>query len=124
MQKLLKSLKTLKKLGINTVKKSFEDEGSSFDEVQLARNLTSILNMKLNVKIGGCEAKNDMIYCQKINVDGIIAPMIETPFAYKKFIQTSSKLNIISYKSFLSLFNKYSYGLKNFLPLNFFMQFF
>ena len=34
MQKLLKTIKTLKKLGINTVKKSFEDEGSSFDEVQ------------------------------------------------------------------------------------------
>ena len=96
MKKILNSLNNLKKFGVNTIKKSFEDEGSSFDEVQLARNLTSILDMKLNVKIGGCEAKNDMIYCQKINVDGIIAPMIETPFAYKKFIQTSSKLNDLS----------------------------
>ena len=96
MKKILNSLNNLKKFGVNTIKKSFEDEGSSFDEVQLARNLTSILDMKLNVKIGGCEAKNDMIYCQKINVDGIIAPMIETPFAYKKFIQASSKLNNLS----------------------------
>jgi len=96
MQKLLKSLTALKKLGINTLKKSYEDEGSNFEEIQLARNLTSKVDMKLNVKIGGCEAKNDMINCQKINIDGVIAPMIETPFAFKKFIQTASKLDNLS----------------------------
>lgn len=92
MKSIFKSLKTLKKLGIKTVKKSFEDEGSTFEEIQIVRNLTSKLGMNLNVKIGGCEAKSDIIKCQNINVDGIVAPMIETPFAFKKFIQASSKV--------------------------------
>ena len=96
MKSIFKSLKILKKLGIKTVKKSFEDEGSTFEEIQMVRNLTSKLGMNLNVKIGGCEAKSDIIKCQNINVDGIVAPMIETSFAFKKFIQASSKVENLS----------------------------
>ena len=96
MKSIFKSLKVLKKLGIKTVKKSFEDEGSTFEEIQMVRNLTSKLGMNLNVKIGGCEAKSDIIKCQNINVDGIVAPMIETSFAFKKFIQASSKVENLS----------------------------
>lgn len=96
MKSIFKSLKILKKLGIKTVKKSFEDEGSTFEEIQMVRNLTSKLGMNLNVKIGGCEAKSDIIKCQYINVDGIVAPMIETSFAFKKFIQASSKVENLS----------------------------
>lgn len=96
MQKLLSALKNLKKLGVSSIKKSFEDEGSNFEEIQLVKNLVSKVGLKLNVKIGGCEAKNDIINCQKINVDGIIAPMIETSFGFTKFIQSSSKITDIS----------------------------
>jgi len=96
MKKLLNSLNNLKKFGVNTIKKSFEDEGANVDEIKLVKNLAYKVGLKLNVKIGGCEAKNDIINCQKINVNGIIAPMIETPFAFKKFIHASSKVTDIS----------------------------
>ena len=96
MKKLLNSLNNLKKSGVNTIKKSFEDEGANVDEIKLVKNLAYKVGLKLNVKIGGCEAKNDIINCQKINVNGIIAPMIETPFAFKKFIHASSKVTDIS----------------------------
>ena len=33
------------------------------------------------VKVGGCEANTDIYNCLKIGVNGIIAPMVETPFA-------------------------------------------
>ncbi len=96
MKKLLNSLNNLKKFGVNTIKKSFEDEGANVDEIKLVKNLAYKVGLKLNVKIGGCDAKNDIINCQKINVNGIIAPMIETPFAFKKFIHASSKVTDIS----------------------------
>ena len=57
MKSIFKSLKILKKLGIKTVKKSFEDEGSTFEEIQMVRNLTSKLGMNLNVKIGDVRQK-------------------------------------------------------------------
>jgi len=117
MKNILKSLKILKKLGIKTIKKSFEDEGSTFEEVQIVRNLTSRLDMKLNVKIGGCEAKSDIVKCQNINVDGIVAPMIETPFAFKKFIQASSKAENLSL--FINIESKTGFSnLKNILSMS------
>jgi hypothetical protein len=38
------------------------------------------------VKIGGCEAKTDLYNCVRLGVNGVIAPMVETPFALSKFI--------------------------------------
>jgi hypothetical protein len=37
------------------------------------------------VKIGGCEAKSDLFNCIRLGINGIIAPMVETPFALSKF---------------------------------------
>ena len=45
----------------------------------------------MNVKIGGCEAKNDIFFCKKISTDSIVAPMIESEYALKKFIQCAGK---------------------------------
>ena len=47
--------------------------------------------MKLNVKIGGCEAKNDIFFCSNLKVDSIVAPMVESSYALKKFIQVVPK---------------------------------
>ena len=91
MKKLLKQLKLLKKLGATGVKQSLEDEGVSFQDIKIMRVLTNKIKLKLNVKVGGCEAKNDIIFCTTIKADGIVAPMIESSYALKKFIQTVPK---------------------------------
>lgn len=88
MKKLIYKLKNLKKFGIVAIKQSLEDEGASFDEISSMRKITKKLNLKLNVKIGGCEAKNDIFFCESIAPNGIVAPMVESEFALKKFIQT------------------------------------
>ena len=44
----------------------------------------------LNVKIGGCEAKNDIFFCKKIKTNSIVAPMVESEYALRKFIQCAS----------------------------------
>ena len=92
MNQLNKKLIKLKKLGVTGIKQSLEDEGSSFKEIVLMRDLTKKNKMKLNVKIGGCEAKNDIFFCKSIKTDSIVAPMVESDFAVEKFIQCA-KIN-------------------------------
>ena len=86
MKKLNKYLSIIKKNSATSIKQSLEDEGSSFDDLIMMRTLTEKNKLNLNVKIGGCEAKNDIFFCQKIKVDSIVAPMVESDYALKKFI--------------------------------------
>ena len=88
---ILHNLIKLKKLGASGIKQSLEDEGATFDDIRYMKRLSKKVNLPLNVKIGGCEAKNDIYFCQEIRVDGIVAPMVESQYALKKFLQVASK---------------------------------
>ena len=90
MTKFHKILKELKLLGVSGVKQSTEDEGSTFEDIKFMRKITKDVGIKLNIKIGGCEAKNDINFCKQIKVDSIIAPMVESSYALKKFVQYAS----------------------------------
>ena len=89
MDKITQILKNLKKNGVSGIKQSLEDEGASFAEIMQMRSLTKKVGLDHNVKIGGCEAKNDIFFCKKIGVDGIVAPMVESKYALNKFIQVA-----------------------------------
>jgi hypothetical protein len=62
-EKATDSLKKLKKIGVVGIKQSFEDEGASFKDIETMRFITNAAKIHLNVKIGGCEAKNDIFFC-------------------------------------------------------------
>lgn len=68
------------------VKAEFEAEGSSFRDVVLLRSLTLQADLQLHIKVGGCEAIRDIHDCVELGVEGIIAPMVESPFAAEKFL--------------------------------------
>tara|TARA_Y100000310_G_C20501144_1_gene724041 strand:- start:76 stop:858 length:783 start_codon:yes stop_codon:yes gene_type:complete len=88
-KELLRSLKQLKRdYGAVGIKSSFEDEGVIFNELIRLRELCIRANMKFTMKIGGCEAISDINNCLLLNVDGIVAPMVESPFALEKFISS------------------------------------
>ena len=89
MQKLIFLLKELKFLGASGVKVSLEDEGATFEDLKTLRLITNKIKLPLNIKIGGCEAKNDINYCKKIRADSIVAPMVESSYALKKFLQVA-----------------------------------
>ena len=93
MDKLQNILFTLKELGCCGIKVSFEDEGALHNEIITMRNLTANVGLELSVKIGGCEAKRDIIDCIDLNCDTIVAPMIESEFALKKFLPFDSGIN-------------------------------
>jgi len=68
------------------VKASFEDEGASFNDVVRLRRITESLGVKLYLKISGAEAIRDIRDSLELGVDGLIAPMIESAYAARKFI--------------------------------------
>lgn len=87
MKNLIENLKQLSNHGVIGMKQSFEDEGVLLDDVITVKRITELCGLQSFVKIGGCEAKTDLYNCIKLGVNGVIAPMVETPFALLKFNQ-------------------------------------
>jgi hypothetical protein len=97
MNKLYEKLKNFTIDGLVGIKQSFEDEGALLEDIKTLRKLTKLNNLKFSVKIGGCEAKSDIHKCRYMEVDGIVAPMIETEFALQKFIESVSHISDIKF---------------------------
>ena len=87
------TLNILKKIGMKTLKTSFEDEGNSFIEIINLRYLTAKHGLKLLVKIGGAEANSDIKMVEDLKCDGLVVPMVETPYAIKKFNNSTAHLH-------------------------------
>ena len=86
--KLLKILEELKeKYFVKSIKLEFEAEGTTFEEAEFLKKLAEKTNLELTIKTGGCEAVRDINDTKKLQADNIIAPMIESEFALKKFIK-------------------------------------
>jgi hypothetical protein len=65
-------------------KSEFEAEGASFEEISLFFSLTPAGKRRF-VKIGGCEAVSDFNQAISLGASDIVAPMIESRFALRKF---------------------------------------
>ena len=91
MTVLFKKLNYLKKIGAIAVKQSLEDEGANFSDLVLMRKLTKKANLNLNVKIGGCEAINDIIFCVSLKVDGIVS-LVESEYGLKNSFNQFPKI--------------------------------
>jgi len=86
-QKLFDQLVRLKeKYDLKGIKAEFEAEGSSFRDLVRLRRITDKLDISLYLKIGGVEALRDIKDSLEVGVDGLIAPMVESGFGLKKFI--------------------------------------
>ncbi|WP_428737607.1 aldolase/citrate lyase family protein [Sulfurimonas sp.] len=80
------------KYDLQGIKAEFEAEGSSFRDLMRLRRLTSKAGIKLYLKIGGVEAVRDIKDALEIDVDGLIAPMVESKFGAKKFYDSLTKV--------------------------------
>jgi hypothetical protein len=93
MENLKTILSKLKTLGASGIKISYEDEGALLNEIITMRYLTALVGMDLAIKIGGCEAKRDIVDCLNLNCDIIVAPMCESKFSLQKFSKALQQYN-------------------------------
>lgn len=68
------------------VKTEFEEEGAAFEEAVRLKEMLSLTGLDLTIKIGGCKAIKEMYEVKEIGVNAIVAPMIESAYAAKSYI--------------------------------------
>ena len=61
-------------------------------DIKILCDLAQKNNFPLTIKIGGCDSMLELHYAKKYGASSIIAPMIETPYALKKFVDNCRKI--------------------------------
>ncbi len=77
--------------GVVEVKAEFESEGSRLNELMRLKDIASHCGVGIVLKIGGAEAVRDIHDALLLGVTSIVAPMVETPYALKKFLEADKK---------------------------------
>jgi len=68
------------------VKAEFEAEGTRLEEAMRLKEVSMKAGLHLTLKIGGCEAIRDMFEAANLGTSHLVAPMVETPYALKKYL--------------------------------------
>lgn len=78
--------------GYTHVRAEFEAEGARTEELFRLIELGYKAGLDLIIKVAGCEAISEMYYAKQLGVSSIIAPMIESTYALKKYAQACQRV--------------------------------
>ena len=90
MADLLADLK--KNYCVKAVKAEFESEELSFAQISSLKELAHSAGLEFTLKLGGCAPVRDFSEAQKLGIDNIVAPMIESRYAMEKFVNTAKSI--------------------------------
>jgi|GEM_PF-574284 len=83
---LIQNMRTLKnEFGASCLKLSTEDAAMSFEQIRFWTRLADGI-LPVMVKIGGPNARNDIKQLLAMNIDGLIAPMVESVYGLENFL--------------------------------------
>ncbi len=71
------------------LKAEFEAEGTRLEEAMRLKEVSMKAGLHLTLKIGGCEAIRDMFEAANIGTTNLVAPMVETAYALKKYLHAT-----------------------------------
>lgn len=92
-KKMVNLLLDLKEnFNVSGVKAEFEAEGTRMEEAMRLKEISIRAGLDLNLKIGGCEAIKDMFDALNLGVDRMIAPMVESAYALKKYLNAAYRV--------------------------------
>ncbi|HEY3328413.1 MAG TPA: aldolase/citrate lyase family protein [Capsulimonadaceae bacterium] len=74
------------KYNVVGVKAEFEAEGTRLEEAMRLKEVSEKAGLGLTLKVGGCEAIKDMFEASSLGVRYLVAPMVETAYALKKYL--------------------------------------
>lgn len=87
-EKMIVLLRELKeKYHAIALKAEFETEGTSAEEALRLTNIAAMAGVDFSLKIGGCGAIKDLYDAKDAGANIIVAPMIESAYALKKFVE-------------------------------------
>jgi 4-hydroxy-2-oxoheptanedioate aldolase len=91
--KMLDVLRELKeKHNAISVRAEFEAEGTKLEELLRLKELCMVADLGLTLKIGGCESIRDMLEAKLVGVDYLVAPMVESAYSLRKYLQAVEKI--------------------------------
>ena len=76
-----------KSYGVVELKAEFEAEAVRIQEAMRLKDVAEKAGLGIIIKIGGAEAITDMFEAQHIGVTGLVAPMVESAYAMRKFLE-------------------------------------
>ena len=92
-QQMVEILRDLKEnCGAISARAEFEAEGTKMEELLRLKEICMVAGLGLTLKIGGCESIRDMLEARTVGVDYLVAPMVESSYALRKYLQAVNKI--------------------------------
>ncbi len=71
-----------------SIKAEFGAEGTLLEEALRLKEFAAKTDLDFTIKIGGCEAVRDIYDSKSVGINSLVAPMIETSYAMKKYVNS------------------------------------